>query len=129
MTKRYTTLFVCQKNIDASKDTSLKKDVDSKVPPAEKIIKTLIYDIWSSGKQAQCALRKVAEIFKDKYPDVHQIILNLAYMDDFMVARRDKEETNKRKNDLQMVFTSARVFLFIYFLFFVKKTISTNVRK
>ena len=80
-----------------------QKDLDSKVPPEEKIVKTMIYDIRSSGNQAQCALRKVAEIFKDKYPDVHQIILKLTYMDDCMAGGKDKEESNKRQDDLQMV--------------------------
>ena len=80
-----------------------QKDLDSKVPPEEKIIKTMIYDIRSSGNQAQCALRKVAEIFKDKYSDVHQIILKLMYMNDCMVGDKDKEEPNKRQDDLQMV--------------------------
>ena len=63
----------------------------------------MIYDIRSSGNQAQCALRKVAEIFKDKYSNVHQIILKLTYMNDCMVGDKDKEEPTKRQDDLQMV--------------------------
>ena len=63
----------------------------------------MIYDIRSSGNQAQCALRKVAEIFKDKYSNVHQIILKLTYMNDCMVGDKDKEKPTKRQDDLQMV--------------------------
>ena len=71
--------------------------------PEEKLIMTLIYGVRSSGNQAQCALRKIAELFKKEYPDVYEIIHKDTYMDDCMSGGHTKAEMSKKQDDLQLV--------------------------
>ena len=55
-------------------------DVDQ--PPEEKVIKTLIYGVKSSGNQAERGLRETAKLSKDEYPEVSEIINNDVLVDD-----------------------------------------------
>ena len=50
--------------------------------PQEKVIKTLIYGIRSSGNQAERGLRKVAELHKDQYPEASRILQEDVYVHD-----------------------------------------------
>jgi len=43
-------------------------------PPEEKVIKTIIYGVKSSGNQAEHGLRETAKIFQDQYPEVNRIV-------------------------------------------------------
>ncbi|XP_066921417.1 uncharacterized protein [Clytia hemisphaerica] len=56
--------------------------LDPSKTPEEKIIKTLIYGVESSGNQAERGLRETARLLKDEYPEVFQIISNDIYVDD-----------------------------------------------
>lgn len=56
--------------------------LDPSKPPEEKVIKTLIYGIKSSGNQAERGLRETARIFKHDYPEVYQIVSKNVYVDD-----------------------------------------------
>ena len=49
-------------------------DLDPSKIPDGKFIKTLIYGVRSSGNQAEFGLRKVAELSKEEYPEVNEII-------------------------------------------------------
>ena len=51
-------------------------------PPAEKVIKTLIYGVKSSGNQAERGLRQTALLMKEEYPEVSRIIQKDVYVDD-----------------------------------------------
>jgi len=42
--------------------------------PKEKVIKTLIYGVKSSGNQAERGLRETVCLFADKYPEVYSIV-------------------------------------------------------
>ncbi|XP_066923501.1 uncharacterized protein [Clytia hemisphaerica] len=57
--------------------------LDPSQPPEEKVIKTLIYGIKSSGNQAERGLRETARILKDRYPTVHKIVSEDVYVDDY----------------------------------------------
>ncbi|MCH2406210.1 MAG: hypothetical protein MK200_08470, partial [Nitrosopumilus sp.] len=51
-----------------------QEELKPDVIPEEKIIKTLIYGVKSSGNQAERGLRNTAEMFKEQYPEVNQIV-------------------------------------------------------
>eukprot|EP00794_Sanderia_malayensis_P010652 gene10652-biopygen7789 len=51
-----------------------QNELDSSKIPKEKIIKTLIYGIRSSGNQAEHGLREIANMFKEEHPEVHRIV-------------------------------------------------------
>ena len=84
-----------------------QEDLDPNIPPSEKIIMTIIYGVRSSGNQAQCALREVAEIFENEYPNVYEIIMKCAYMDDIMAGGHTPEESKKNQEDLNFVIGKA----------------------
>ena len=48
-----------------------QKELDIAKIPEEKVIKTLIYSIKSSGNQA---VRLTAEMFKNEYPEVNELL-------------------------------------------------------
>ena len=56
--------------------------LDPMKPPEEKIIKTLIYGVKSSGNQAERRLRETAKMHQDKYPEVNRVIAEDVYVDD-----------------------------------------------
>ena len=56
--------------------------LDHQKNPEEKIIKTLIYGVRSSGNQAERGLRQTSELSKDQYPEVNAIISKDVYVDD-----------------------------------------------
>ena len=51
-----------------------QKDLDPRKLPEEKVIKTLIYGIKSSGNQAERGLRETARLSAEEYPQVNQIV-------------------------------------------------------
>ncbi|XP_057296216.1 uncharacterized protein LOC130625165 [Hydractinia symbiolongicarpus] len=51
-----------------------QQDLDITKIPEEKIIKTLIYGVKSSGNQSERALRETAKLSADEYPEVNQIV-------------------------------------------------------
>jgi len=53
-----------------------QENLDPTCVPEQKIIKTLIYGVKSSGNQAEHAIRETAKLSKDKFPEIHDIILN-----------------------------------------------------
>ena len=57
-------------------------DLDLSRIPEEKVIRTLIYGVRSSGNQAEYGLRKVAELSQNTYPKVNHIVQNDIYVDD-----------------------------------------------
>ena len=80
-----------------------QKDLDPNVNPEEKVIMTCIYGVRSSGNQAQVGLRKTAEIHKEEYPEVSDIIYKDTYMDDCIAGEDTEEKLLKRQDELQMV--------------------------
>ena len=59
-----------------------QQDLDPSKIPDEKVIKTLIYCVHSSGNQAETGLRKTAGISKNEYSEIIEIIHRDFYVDD-----------------------------------------------
>ena len=71
--------------------------------PDEKVIKTLIYGVKPSGNQAQRGLRMTAEILKDQYPVVNEIIRNDVYVDDCLSGDKSEEDAYVTADDIESV--------------------------
>ena len=54
--------------------------MNTKKLPEEKVIKTLIYGVKSSGNQAERGLRESARLSAEEYPKVNQIVQNDIYV-------------------------------------------------
>ena len=71
--------------------------------PREKVIKTLIYGIRSSGNQAERGLRQIAETFKDQYPAANRILQEDVYVDDCISGDINNVETHKRADEIEVI--------------------------
>ena len=71
--------------------------------PQEKIIKTLIYGIKSSGNQAEYALRKTASASKSEYPEANIVIQRDVYIDDCLSGANTKEEVMQLADEIQII--------------------------
>ncbi|XP_066931129.1 uncharacterized protein [Clytia hemisphaerica] len=76
--------------------------LDPSQPPEEKVIKTLIYGIKSSGNQAERGLRETARILKDRYPTVHKIVSEDVYVDDCLSGSSGMTEVQSIADDLEV---------------------------
>ena len=73
--------------------------------PQEKIIKTLIYGIKSSGKQAKYTLRKTASARKSEYPEANIVIQKDVYVDDCLSGANTKEDVMQLADEIQIILT------------------------
>ena len=80
-----------------------QQNLDAKYIPEEKVIKTLIYGVKSSGNQAERALRLTAEHYKEEYKEVNDIIKNDTYVDDCLSGQVSTEESFQRADELELV--------------------------
>ena len=71
------------------------------VEPDLKVIKTLIYGVRSSGNLAQCALRRIAEKNRERYPKAFHPITEDTYMDDCISGTSGPEESRKAMDQIQ----------------------------
>ena len=78
-------------------------DLDKTKIPKEKVIKTLIYGVKSSGNQSERALRETARLSKDDYPEVYNIILKDIYVDDCLSGDKSTNLGIKRADELEIV--------------------------
>ncbi|XP_057294722.1 uncharacterized protein LOC130623268 [Hydractinia symbiolongicarpus] len=83
--------YVWQENLDVNRI------------PCEKIIKTLIYGIRSSGNQAEQGLREIANTFKEKFPEVHRIVHEDVYVDDCITGEDEVNTAHSRADQLEYV--------------------------
>ena len=74
--------------------------------PDEKVIKTLIYGVCSIGNQARTDLRKTADISKNKYPEICEVIYKNIYVDDSLSGSSTKTSAFKLSDELQIVVNS-----------------------
>ena len=77
--------------------------LDARKLPEEKVIKTLIYGIKSSGNQAERAIRETARLSKDTYPEVNEIIFKDIYVDDCISGEISKDFAHQRSDELEIV--------------------------
>ena len=80
-----------------------QQDLDPSKILDEKVIKTLIYGVRSSGNQAETGLRKTADISKNEYPEVCEIINKDIYVDDCLSGSSTETLAFKLSDELQIV--------------------------
>lgn len=80
-----------------------RNDLDEKNPVEEKIIKTLIYGVKSSGNQSEIGLRKTAGVSKEEFPEVNEIVCKDVYVDDCLSGEVTKEKALQRADELELV--------------------------
>ena len=78
-------------------------DLDQSKIPQEKVIKTLIYGIRSSGNQAEKGLRETASLSKTDYPDIHEIVHKDIYVDDCLSGASSHQKVLTVADQLQIV--------------------------
>ena len=62
--------------------------------PVWKVIMTLIYGVRPSGQLAEVAIRKTAELTKDRYPKAYPVIMNDIYVDDCLSGTNSVKSRN-----------------------------------
>ena len=77
--------------------------LDPSKSPEQKVIKTLIYGVKSSGNQAEFALRKIAQLSKEEYPEVNNIVQDDIFVDDFVTGEKYPETAHHRADELELV--------------------------
>ena len=80
-----------------------QQDLDPTKIPEEKVIKTLIYGVKSSGNQAEPALRETVKLSQVEYPKVNEIVKNDIYVDNCISGEQSEREALKRANELEVV--------------------------
>ena len=80
-----------------------QSELDSRKLPEEKVIKTLIYGIKSSGNQAERGLRETAKMSSTEYPLVNQIVQNDIYVDDCLSGEENEQKALERADQVELV--------------------------
>ena len=75
-------------------------DLDPAREPSDKVITTLIYGVRSSGNQAQVAMRRVAEILKEKFPVAAEAVMHDIYVDDCATGAVSMEKAEDLAADI-----------------------------
>ena len=78
-------------------------DLDPDVEPVAKVIKTLIYGVKSSGNQAEYGLRKTADLQKEQYPRINEIVQDDIYVDDCISGEETDERAMQSADELEIV--------------------------
>ena len=80
-----------------------QKELDPSKIPYEKVIKTLIYGVKSSGNQAEHGLREVVRLAAEEYPEVYEIVHRDIYVDDCITGASSKEFAHQRADQIEVV--------------------------
>ena len=78
-------------------------DLDPKAIPLDKVMKSIIYGVKSSGNQAEAALRATARLCKDENPRVCEVVHDEFYMDDCLSGEATMEELHELATNLEAV--------------------------
>ena len=70
-----------------------QKDLDPKILPEEKVIKTIIYGVKPIGNLAERGLRETALLSSNEYSEIIQVICNDVYVDDCLVEAVKRKHT------------------------------------
>ena len=73
-----------------------QNELDKGKLPEEKVIKTLIYRIRSSGNQSERGLRQTAKLSAEEYPEVDQIVQRDIYVDDCLSGEESMTKAMQR---------------------------------
>ena len=80
-----------------------QNELDPSKIPRQKVIKTLIYGVRSSGNQSEQGLRRIAELHQEQYPIVNEIRKKDVYVDDCITGEDNQHDANKRSDELEIV--------------------------
>ena len=80
-----------------------QKDLDPRKLSQEKVIKTLLYGVKSSGNQAERGLRETARLSAAESSKVNQIVQNDIYVDDCFSGEENVKEALKGADELELV--------------------------
>jgi hypothetical protein len=80
-----------------------QRDLIATEIPVEKVIKTLIYGVRSSGNQAEYGLRETSRLSAEEYPEVHRIVKRDVYVDDCLSGECSVDMANQRADQLEVV--------------------------
>ena len=80
-----------------------EENLDPTKIPKEKVIKTLIYGVRSSGNQSEYALRKVAELSQSEHPDVNRVVQEDIYVDDCITGATSITHAHDLADKLELV--------------------------
>ena len=80
-----------------------QQDLDPTKIPEEKVIKSLIHGVKSSGNQADRVLRETAKLSQVEYPKVNEIVRNDISVDDCISGEQPVNEALKRADELELV--------------------------
>ncbi|XP_066917473.1 uncharacterized protein [Clytia hemisphaerica] len=71
-------------------------------PPEEKVIKTLIYGVRSSGNQSERGIRQTSSLSKEVFPAVDRIVKEDLYVDDCMSGEVDDQTSKQRADQMEI---------------------------
>ena len=77
-----------------------QEDLDHSKLPEEKVIKTLIYGVKSSGNQSE---RQTSRLFQDEYPKVNKVVEDDIYIDDCFSGDESQQAASDKAEDLETV--------------------------
>ena len=100
--KMYNSVRLCQEDW-CYQQYLWQQDLNPDIIQKEKVIKTLIYGIKSSGNQAERGLQETAELFKEDYPEVASIVATDIYVDDCMPGEISQDRVFQRADELALV--------------------------
>ena len=80
-----------------------QENLDSSQIPEEKVIKTNIYGVKSSGNIVETCVRKTGSLSKEEYPEADEIIQNDFYVDDGYSGASSTDEAYRKADDLEVV--------------------------
>ncbi|XP_066913300.1 uncharacterized protein [Clytia hemisphaerica] len=102
VSKMYNTVKLCEEHWCYQRYV-WQEELDPQRIPEEKVIKTLIYGVRSAGNQSEYALREIARLSQDLYPEASKIILNDTYVDDCVSGENSIELARQRSQELEQV--------------------------
>ena len=70
------------------------------IKPRIKVIKTAMYGVRSSGNVAESGIRKIAELTKDEFPKVYNVIKKSFYVDDCLSGDKSVDDANQLADPL-----------------------------
>ena len=80
-----------------------EENLDPHKEPVDKAIKTAIYGVKSSGNQPEHGLRQTAQLQKEEYSRVHEIVKCDVYIDDCMSGEDSVDDAHQSADQLEIV--------------------------
>ena len=79
-----------------------QNELDNRKIPEEKVIKTLIYGVKSSGNQSERGLRETARMSAVEFPEVNHIVQKDIYTDDCLSSAQNLKDAMKRADQVEL---------------------------